>query len=53
MRGAGEPIFESDFPPGTDQIATLRDEPYGKERLGMEFELRLGPRAKEEEESTY
>ncbi|KAJ5804132.1 uncharacterized protein N7518_000435 [Penicillium psychrosexuale] len=52
MRGAGEPIFESDFPPGTDQIATLRNEPYGKERLEMEVELRLGPRAREEE-STY
>ncbi|KAJ5781558.1 uncharacterized protein N7518_010041 [Penicillium psychrosexuale] len=49
MRGAGEPIFESDFPPGTDQIATLQDEPYGRERFEMEVELRLGPRAREEE----
>ncbi|CDM29372.1 unnamed protein product [Penicillium roqueforti FM164] len=44
-----EPIFESDFPLGTDQIATLRNEPYGKERFEMEVELRLGPIAREEE----
>lgn len=49
MRGAEEPIFESDFPLGTDQIATLRNEPYGKERFEMEVELRLGPIAREEE----
>jgi hypothetical protein len=41
MRGAGEAIFETDFPPGTDQMATLRDEPYGKERLEMEMLSRL------------
>jgi hypothetical protein len=41
MRGVGEPIFESDFPPGTDKMATLRDEPYGKERLEMEILSRL------------
>ena len=31
MRGSGEPVFETDFPPGTDQIKTLSNEPYGKE----------------------
>ncbi|KKZ64476.1 hypothetical protein EMCG_09547 [[Emmonsia] crescens] len=41
MRGAGEPVFESDFPPGTDKMATLRGEPYGKERFEMEIESRL------------
>lgn len=41
MRGAGEPLFEHDFPPGTDQMATLREEPLGKERLEMEIALRL------------
>ncbi|KAK9235897.1 hypothetical protein V1525DRAFT_408607 [Lipomyces kononenkoae] len=41
MRGAGEPVFETDFPPGTDMMATLRAEPYGKERFEMELESRL------------
>ncbi|KAM5440988.1 hypothetical protein MferCBS31731_004127 [Microsporum ferrugineum] len=41
MRGAGEPIFESDFPPGSDVIGTMRDELYGKERFEMELESRL------------
>jgi hypothetical protein len=41
MRGRGEPVFETDFPGGTDMIATLRTEPYGKERFEMELESRL------------
>lgn len=41
MRGAGEPVFETDFPPGTDMMATLRTEPYGKERFEMELETKL------------
>ena len=41
IRGAGEPIFESDLPPGTDLMATLRDEPYGRERFEMEIQSRL------------
>ncbi|OBT87154.1 hypothetical protein VE02_02230 [Pseudogymnoascus sp. 03VT05] len=41
MRGEGEPIFETDFPAGRD-METLREEPYGKERLEMELEWRLG-----------
>lgn len=40
-RGVGEPVLEADFPPGTDQMATLREEPYGKERFEMEVESRL------------
>ena len=43
MRGAGEPIFEHDFPPGTDMIAEVMREPYAKERLEMEFMSRLLP----------
>jgi hypothetical protein len=42
MRGAGEPIFEHDFPPGTAMLAGLRAEPYGKERFEMEMASRLG-----------
>ncbi|KKZ61105.1 hypothetical protein EMCG_04301 [[Emmonsia] crescens] len=41
IRGAGEPIFETDFPPGTDMMGTMRNEPYSAERLEMEFESRL------------
>jgi hypothetical protein len=43
MRGAGEPVFETDFPPGTDMMATLRTEPYGKERFEIELEKKLKP----------
>ncbi|KAK9364654.1 HNH endonuclease-domain-containing protein [Lipomyces kononenkoae] len=41
MRGAGEPVFETDFPAGTDMMATLRAEPYGKVRFEMELGSRL------------
>jgi hypothetical protein len=41
MRGAGEPIFEHDFPPGTDMMAEMQQEPYAQERLEMEFASRL------------
>ena len=41
MRGAGEPVFETDFPSGTDMMATLRAEPYDKERFEMELASRL------------
>lgn len=37
MRGASEPIFESDFPPGSDIIGEIRIGPKAAER--MEFEL--------------
>lgn len=39
---AGEPVFETDFPPGSDMTATLCEEPYGKERFEMELSRRLG-----------
>jgi hypothetical protein len=41
MRGAGEPVFETDFSGGIDMMATLRTEPYGKERFEMELATRL------------
>ncbi|KAK9388452.1 hypothetical protein V1515DRAFT_532974, partial [Lipomyces mesembrius] len=49
MRGAGEPVFETDFPAGTDMMATLRDEPYGTERFEMELASRLTFMAEEGE----
>ena len=37
MRGAGEPVFEFDFPPGTDMMGEILGGPRAAER--MEFEL--------------
>ena len=37
MRGAGEPIFEHDFPPGSDIVGDILNGPKSAER--MEFEL--------------
>lgn len=37
MRGAGEPVFETDFPPGSDIAGEIRRGPKAVER--MEFEL--------------
>jgi hypothetical protein len=37
VRGAGEPVFEHDFPPGSDIMGSIREGPKATER--MEFEL--------------
>lgn len=37
MRGAGELIFEHDFPPGSDIVGSILEGPKAAER--MEFEL--------------
>jgi hypothetical protein len=37
MRGAGEPIFEHDYPPGSDIVGDILQGPKSAER--MEFEL--------------
>jgi hypothetical protein len=37
MRGAGEPVFEHDFPPGSDMVGDILRGPKSAER--MEFEL--------------
>ena len=37
MRGAGEPCFETDFPPGSDIMGEIMEGPKAAER--MEFEL--------------
>ena len=42
MRGAGEPTFENDFPPGTDMMKVVREGPYSKERFELELAARLG-----------
>jgi len=41
MWGIEEPVFETDFPDGTDMMATLCTEPYDKERFEMKLETRL------------
>jgi hypothetical protein len=37
MKGAGEPIFENDFPPGSNIMGEIQEGPKAAER--MEFEL--------------
>jgi hypothetical protein len=37
MKGAGEPIFEHDFPPGSDMMGQILKGPRAADR--MEFEL--------------
>ncbi|KAG0636827.1 HNH endonuclease-domain-containing protein [Tuber brumale] len=41
MRGAGEPIFEHDFPPGTDMVGEILAAPYAQERFELEISARL------------
>ncbi|OGM49238.1 hypothetical protein ABOM_004136 [Aspergillus bombycis] len=41
MRGAGEPSFEYDFPPGTDMMAEIRDGPQPAQRMEAELFGRL------------
>jgi hypothetical protein len=42
MRREGEPVFEHDFPAGTDMVKEIGEGPYAKERLEMELSARLG-----------
>jgi hypothetical protein len=41
MRGAGEPSFEFDFPPGTDMMGEIRGGPRAAERMEAELFGRL------------
>ncbi|KAE8130998.1 HNH endonuclease-domain-containing protein [Aspergillus pseudotamarii] len=41
MRGAGEPTFEFDFPPGTDMMGEIRNGPQPAERMEAELFGRL------------
>ena len=41
MRGAGEPIFDCDHPPGTDSLKEIREGPYPQERFELELSARL------------
>ncbi|KAK9349706.1 HNH endonuclease-domain-containing protein [Lipomyces doorenjongii] len=41
MRGAGEPVFEFDFPPGTDMMGEILNGPHAPERMEAELFSRL------------
>ncbi|PGG98320.1 hypothetical protein GX51_06882 [Blastomyces parvus] len=41
VKGAGDPTFEFDFPPGMDMLADIREGPSSKERFEMEIASRL------------
>jgi len=41
VRGAGEPIFEHDLPPGHDMAGEILSGPYGQERFALEIASRL------------
>ena len=42
MKGAGEPIFEHDFPPGSDIVGDILRGPKAGERMEFELFSRLG-----------
>lgn len=41
MKGAGEPIFEHDFPPGTDVVGEILKGPLPAQRMELELFSRL------------
>ena len=41
MKGAGEPTFEHDFPPGSDIMEDIRNGPRAAERMQFEIFGRL------------
>ncbi|KAK9366290.1 hypothetical protein V1509DRAFT_294463 [Lipomyces kononenkoae] len=41
MRGAGEPIFEFDFPPGSDMVGEILSGPHAVQRMEAELSSRL------------
>ncbi|KAK9319198.1 hypothetical protein V1517DRAFT_60477 [Lipomyces orientalis] len=45
MRGAGEPSFETDFPPGTDMMGEILSGPAAAKRMEAELFSRLGGRS--------
>jgi len=42
MRGAGEPDFEHDFPPGSDMVGEILCGPMAAKRMEFELFSRLG-----------
>ena len=46
MKGAGEPIFEHDFPPGSDIVGDILKGPKAAERMEYELFSRLAAQVK-------
>ena len=44
MRGDGEPVFENDFPPGSDMMGEILGGPKAAERIEFELFSRLAVR---------
>lgn len=42
VRGAGEPVFDFDFPPGSDMMGEILKAPKAAERMEFELFTRLG-----------
>lgn len=54
MKEAGEPIFEHDFPPGTDMVKEILQGPFPAERMELELFSRLQSTPQEnDDESAY
>lgn len=54
MKEAGEPIFEHDFPPGTDMVKEILQSPVPAERMELELFSRLQSTPQEDDdESAY
>ena len=41
LKGVGAPVFDHDFPPGSDMLGEIRDGPNAAERMEMELFHRL------------
>ncbi|KAJ5182007.1 hypothetical protein N7449_012154 [Penicillium cf. viridicatum] len=53
MRGAGEPVFEHDFPPGSDMMGEIMEGPFAAEHMELELFSRLRTVPSESEDSVY
>ncbi|OKO99323.1 hypothetical protein PENSUB_8710 [Penicillium subrubescens] len=51
MKGAGEPIFEHDFPPGTEVVGEILIGPLPAERMELELFSRLQGASQEDNEN--
>lgn len=51
MKGRGEPVFEHDFPPGSDMVGEILRGPKAPERMEFELFTRLGHLATDEREA--
>jgi hypothetical protein len=47
MKGAGEPVFEHDFPPGSDMVGSILSGPKAAARMEFELFNRLATRFEE------